>query len=73
MSTVRSWIAICNWEGREPFKIGTFYTEGNDGIEVARAKATELCRKDFEAILPVRLPPPEHIRLVPGHIIVVED
>ena len=63
-------MAKCQWNERSPFYAGTFYTDKRDGIEFARREAARLAVKFFEDILPVKVDPPDTIRLVPGIVII---
>lgn len=70
---IQSWVAKCQWRGRKEFFAGTFFTEIGDGIEIARAEAEKKAVQFFEEILPVKIPPPDYIRLIPGMIILHID
>lgn len=72
-SPQQSWIAECRWEGRKAFWCGTFFTERGDGIEAARRAAEAHAVEWFREILPVDLPAPDHIRLIPGILVLYRD
>lgn len=65
----QSWVAECQWNGRKQFWCGTFFTDASDGIESARREASKTAVDFFRDILPVEVAPPDHIRLVPGALI----
>lgn len=66
---MQSWVAVCGWNGRTAFRCGTFWTPPG-AIEEARREAEKMAKDWLVSILPVEVPPPDHIRLVPGIIMI---
>jgi hypothetical protein len=63
------WVAKCHWTGRKPFYAGTFMTDQYDNYASAEAKARALAMAFFADILPTNTPPPGHVCLEKGSLI----
>jgi hypothetical protein len=70
---MRAWVAECQWEGRQIFRVGTFFLPKAEGYEAARNKARDEAVKFFSETLPTNVPPPDSIKPIPGLIYFVPE